>query len=51
MRRTKKFYEEIIGLQPKKEYAGGIIYECGGRSIYWGLMIRINPLGVPPVRR
>jgi hypothetical protein len=24
---------------------------AGGRSIYWGLMMWINPLGVPPVRR
>jgi catechol-2,3-dioxygenase len=27
--RVRKFYEEIIGLQPKEEYAGGAIYESG----------------------
>ena len=29
--RARKFYEEIVGLVPKEEYAGGVIYECGGR--------------------
>ena len=31
--RARKFYEEIIGLQPKEEYAGGVIYECGGTGV------------------
>ena len=30
--RARKFYEEKIGLTPKEEYAGGVIYECGGGS-------------------
>jgi len=33
MTRVRKFYEEIIGLQPKEEYTGGAIYECG--ILYW----------------
>jgi predicted enzyme related to lactoylglutathione lyase len=28
--RARKFYEEKVGLRPKQEYAGGVIYECGG---------------------
>jgi len=28
--RARKFYEEVIGLTPKQEYAGGVFYECGG---------------------
>jgi uncharacterized membrane protein len=28
--RARKFYEEILGLRPKEQYAGGVIYECGG---------------------
>ena len=31
---TRKFYEEIIGLVPKQEYAGGVIYECGGTEVF-----------------
>src|SRR6266566_3035557 len=30
--RARKFYEEKVGLTPKEEYAGGVIYECGGGS-------------------
>src|SRR6266567_2957262 len=30
--RARKFYEEKIGLKPKQEYAGGVIYECGDGS-------------------
>ena len=30
--RARKFYEEKLGLKPKEEYAGGVIYECGGGS-------------------
>jgi predicted enzyme related to lactoylglutathione lyase len=32
--RARKFYEEIIGLKPKEEYAGGVIYECGGAEVF-----------------
>jgi predicted enzyme related to lactoylglutathione lyase len=28
--RARKFYEDKVGLRPKAEYAGGVIYECGG---------------------
>src|SRR5687767_4215015 len=28
--RARKFYEEVIGLTPKQEFAGGVFYECGG---------------------
>ena len=27
--RARKFYEEKIGLRPKKEIAGGVVYEFG----------------------
>src|SRR5438046_5103057 len=30
--RARKFYEEKIGLKPKEQYAGGVIYECGNGS-------------------
>ena len=32
--RARKFHEEIVGLQPKEEYADGVIYECGGASVF-----------------
>ena len=32
--RAQKFYEEIIGLRPKLEYAGGVVYECGGSELF-----------------
>ena len=30
--RARKFYEGKLGLKPKEEYAGGVIYECGKGS-------------------
>ena len=30
--RAREFYEKKVGLQPKEEYAGGVIYECGDGS-------------------
>ena len=32
--RARKFYEETVGLKPKEEYAGGVIYECGGTEVF-----------------
>jgi predicted enzyme related to lactoylglutathione lyase len=32
--RARKFYEEILGLRPKEEYAGGVIYQCGGGEVF-----------------
>jgi predicted enzyme related to lactoylglutathione lyase len=33
--RARKFYEEKVGLDPKEQYAGGVIYECGkGSSVF-----------------
>ena len=32
MARAREFYEDKIGLIPKEEYAGGVIYECGNGS-------------------
>ena len=32
--RARKFYEEKVGLVPKLEYAGGVIYECGGTDVF-----------------
>jgi predicted enzyme related to lactoylglutathione lyase len=31
--RARKFYEQTLGLVPKQEYAGGVIYECGKGSV------------------
>ena len=36
--RARKFYEQKVGLKPKEEYAGGVIYECGKGS--WVFMYR-----------
>jgi predicted enzyme related to lactoylglutathione lyase len=36
--RARRFYEEKVGLKPKEEYAGGVIYECGQGS--WVFMYR-----------
>ncbi len=30
--RARRFYEQKVGLKPKEEYAGGVIYECGEGS-------------------
>jgi predicted enzyme related to lactoylglutathione lyase len=30
--RARKFYEEKVGLVPREEVAGGVVYECGNRS-------------------
>ena len=30
--RARKFYEGMLGLTAKEEYAGGVIYECGKGS-------------------
>ena len=38
MARARKFYEEKVGLVPKEEYAGGVIYECGKDS--WVFMYK-----------
>jgi predicted enzyme related to lactoylglutathione lyase len=32
--RARKFYEEAVGLEPREEYAGGVIYECGGTEAF-----------------
>ena len=32
--RARTFYEEKVGLKPKEEYAGGVIYECGGAEVF-----------------
>jgi catechol 2,3-dioxygenase-like lactoylglutathione lyase family enzyme len=32
--RARKFYEGTLGLRPKREYAGGVIYECGGAEVF-----------------
>ena len=30
--RARSFYEEKVGLVPREEIAGGVVYECGGGS-------------------
>jgi predicted enzyme related to lactoylglutathione lyase len=32
--RARKFYEGTVGLVPKLEYAGGVIYDCGGSEVF-----------------
>jgi predicted enzyme related to lactoylglutathione lyase len=32
--RARAFYEEKVGLRPRQEYAGGVIYECGGVPVF-----------------
>jgi predicted enzyme related to lactoylglutathione lyase len=32
--RARRFYEETLGLRPKGDYAGGVIYECGGAEVF-----------------
>ena len=32
--RARRFYEKTLGLKPKQEYAGGVIYECGGAEVF-----------------
>ena len=32
--RARKFYEGTVGLRPREEYAGGVIYECGGTEVF-----------------
>src|SRR5439155_25420994 len=32
--RARKFYEQTIGLKPREEYAGGVLYECGGSLVF-----------------
>jgi predicted enzyme related to lactoylglutathione lyase len=32
--RARKFYEKTLGLRPKQQYAGGVIYECGGAEVF-----------------
>src|ERR1700730_4719275 len=32
--RARKFYEGTVGLVPKVEYSGGVIYDCGGSEVF-----------------
>src|SRR3981081_3955959 len=32
--RARNFYERTLGLAHKEEYAGGVIYECGGAEVF-----------------
>ena len=32
--RARNFYEGILGLRPSLEFAGGVIYECGGTEAF-----------------
>ena len=34
VKRARKFYEGPIGLTPKEEFAGGVVYECGGAEVF-----------------
>ena len=32
--RAREFYEKKVGLVPKEEYAGGVVYACGGAEVF-----------------
>jgi predicted enzyme related to lactoylglutathione lyase len=32
--RARNFYEKTLGLTPREEYAGGVIYNCGGAEVF-----------------
>jgi predicted enzyme related to lactoylglutathione lyase len=32
--RARKFYEHSVGLTPKEDYAGGVIYQSGGTEVF-----------------
>jgi predicted enzyme related to lactoylglutathione lyase len=32
--RARRFYEDTVGLVPREEFAGGVIYECGGTEAF-----------------
>ena len=32
--RARKFYEQQVGLKPKLEFAGGVIYACGNTEVF-----------------
>ena len=32
VKRARAFYEDKVGLKPKQEVAGGVVYECGQKS-------------------
>jgi catechol 2,3-dioxygenase-like lactoylglutathione lyase family enzyme len=34
MARARKFYEGVLGLRALEEFAGGVIYECGGSQVF-----------------
>jgi predicted enzyme related to lactoylglutathione lyase len=34
VQRARRFYEDKIGLVPRLEFAGGVIYECGGTEVF-----------------
>jgi predicted enzyme related to lactoylglutathione lyase len=34
LKRAREFYERLIGLVPKEDYAGGVVYECGGTQAF-----------------
>ena len=34
VKRARAFYEEKVGLMPREEYAGGVLYECGGVEVF-----------------
>jgi predicted enzyme related to lactoylglutathione lyase len=32
--RARKFFEQVVGLEPREDYAGGVVYECGGAEVF-----------------
>lgn len=32
--RARRFYEGTLGLEPQEEFAGGVVYACGGTEVF-----------------
>jgi predicted enzyme related to lactoylglutathione lyase len=32
--RARRFYEDKVGLAPKQEFAGGVVYACAGTEVF-----------------
>ena len=32
--RARQFYEKTVGLEPQQEFAGGVVYVCGGAEVF-----------------
>lgn len=35
MNRARRFYQDTLGLKPKEEFGGGVVYECGQGTVFF----------------